>query len=356
MILRRYIARRLVLGWLLALAVLAPVFGVISFIQELERTQLDYDALAVARYSLMTLPQQMLTLAPVIALLGTMAALSGLYRSHELTVMSCAGYPRSQLVEAILRPTILLMLLLWLAMETAVPSLQLAAEEQRHNLRYGNQVKISEGGIWAIDGRRYTRLGRITRGGEPGDIDIFEFDEDGQLLSAVHGRTASVLPKRRWLLHGVREKRLVDGDLVTRRRKEMTVENLWAQDELPTLSLPLETMRLSVLHGYADYLEQSGRPAQRYVSLFWEKLLMPLKVLAMVLLATPLSANSGSGRERSVGVKLGIGALVGILFFLVAQIIHALGQLLGLVPAVTALLPSVLVFICALMLLQRLRW
>ncbi len=356
MILQRYIATRLVIGWLLALAVLGPMFGIIGFIQELDRTQLGYDALAVGRYTLMTLPQQILMLAPVIALLGSMAALSGLYRTNELTIISCTGFSRGLLIEAIVRPTIVLMLLLWLSMEFIVPRLQLAAEDQRHSLRYGNQVKIPDGGIWSVDGNRYTRLGRITKGGEPGNIDVFQFDDDGQLLSAIHGNTASVLPGRRWLLRGVREKRLVDGELVSSRRKQEEVDNLWAQGELPTLSLSSDTMALSILYGYGEFLEQNGRPADKFFSLFWQKLLMPFTVGAMVLLATPLSASSGAGRDRSMGVKMGIGALVGILFFLAAQIILALGQLLGLSPALTALLPSILVFACALVLLRRLRW
>ena len=40
MILERYIAANLVKGWLLVLLVLAAVFGLISFIEELERTRL----------------------------------------------------------------------------------------------------------------------------------------------------------------------------------------------------------------------------------------------------------------------------------------------------------------------------
>ena len=47
MILERYIAGNLVKGWLLVLLVLAAVFGLISFIGELERTRFGYDAMAL---------------------------------------------------------------------------------------------------------------------------------------------------------------------------------------------------------------------------------------------------------------------------------------------------------------------
>ncbi|MFV8817818.1 LPS export ABC transporter permease LptG [Haliea sp. E17] len=356
MILQRYLATRMVWGWLLALGVLAPIFGMIEFISELDRTQLDYDGWAVARYTLLSLPQQVVTLAPVIALLGSMAALSALYRSNELTVMSCTGFTPGHLLRAIAWPTLVLMLLLWVLMEFVAPRLHLLAEQQRHVLRYGNAVNLPSEGIWAVDGHRYTRLGRITRDGVPGDIDVLEFTPEGELLRAVHGRSARVLPRREWILRHVRIKELRDGVLVTRRQKELAVNNLWEQNELPTLSLPIETMSLSVLYGYGNFLADSGRPAGNQRGLFWQKFLMPFTVAAMVLLATPLSASSGSGRDRSVGIKMGIGALAGILFFLAAQIINALGQLLGLAPAVTASLPAAGVVLCALFLLRRMRW
>lgn len=76
----------------------------------------------------------------------------------------------------------------------------------------------------------------------------------------------------------------------------------------------------------------------------------------MVLLATPIAASLGSRRSSNFGVNLGIGALVGILFYLGAQIIYALGQLLSLSVPVVAFLPTVIVFLAALLLLRRMRW
>ena len=53
---------------------------------------------------------------------------------------------------------------------------------------------------------------------------------------------------------------------------------------------------------------------------------------------------------------MGIGAVVGILFYLSAQIIFALGQLLQLNIPLVALTPTLIVLVCALILLKRMRW
>ena len=356
MILQRYIGLNLAKGWMIVLLVLAAVFGLISFNQELSHTRFDYDAAAVARYTLLTLPQQLLSLAPVIVLLGSIVALASLDRYNELTIISCTGFPPRKLLTAIALPTLLLMAALWACMEYVTPRLQQTAEQERFALRYRDQVRIPDGGVWSTNGSRYIHLGKMYKGGIPGDIDLFEFDDSGQLVRALHAQTAEVSPDRRWLFKGVREKRLVKGKLRTRRHKQLEIANLWAADELPTLTLSSDSMTLSVLYSYSQYLASLGQPMQKYLSVFWQKLLMPLTVGAMVLLATPISASVSAGRDRSFGVNLGIGAVVGILFYLGAQIVFALGQLLQWSLPLMAALPSIVVFFCALFLLRRMRW
>jgi lipopolysaccharide export LptBFGC system permease protein LptF len=154
----------------------------------------------------------------------------------------------------------------------------------------------------------------------------------------------------------VREKVLVGGQLVTRHHDELEIPDLWSSDELPTLTLQRDSMNLSVLYNYGQYLARTGQPSGKYLHTFWQNLLMPLTVWAMVLLATPISASATAGRDRSYGVNIGIGAAVGILFYLGAQIIFSLGQLLQWSVPLVAVLPTLIILLCAGILLRRMRW
>jgi lipopolysaccharide export system permease protein len=358
MILQRYVAINLVKGWLLVLLVLGAVFGLIGFIQELERTLLDYDALAVARYILFSLPQQLMGLAPVVALLGSIVALAGMDRFNELTIICCSGFSRARLLGAIGLPTLALMTMLWLCMEYVAPVLQQSAEAERHALRNQNDVWIPDGGVWSKNGNRYIHLEKMYPEGVPGDIDLFEFDDTGKLVRALRAHKAQVSADRTWLFQRVREKLLVKGRLVTRNYPELEIQNLWSPDELPTLTLASgsDSMRLSVLRRYSLYRADNGQPNQKYLSTFWQKLLMPLTVGAMVLLATPISASIGSRRSRSFGLDIALGALMGILFYLGSQIIFALGQLLGMNIPLVALTPTLIILLCAMVLIHRMQW
>ncbi|MCX2977961.1 LPS export ABC transporter permease LptG [Candidatus Marimicrobium litorale] len=355
MILQRYIGINMIQGWLLVMAVLGAVFFLIGFTQELERTNSEYTTLAAARYSLLILPNQLVSLAPVIALLGSIVALAGLDRHNELTVISCTGFPPGKLLQAITLPTLLLMGSLWICLEYVTPQLQQRAEQDRQLLREGDGGWIP-GGVWSTDGKRYIHLLRMTEDNTPGFISLFSFDDTGQLQQALRADTAEVSEDRSWLFQDVREKVLEDGRLVTRNHRELDIPNLWSSSELPTLALNHDSMNLSILHQYSQYLASNGQPYDRFLNRFWQNLLMPLTVWAMVLLATPLSASVTAGRDRSYGVNIGIGAIVGILFYLGSQIIFSLGQLLNWSIPLVALLPTLVILTCALMLLRRMRW
>jgi len=356
MILQRYIGVSLLKGWLLVLVILGAVFGLVSFTEELGRIGKGYTTVEVARYTLLSLPNQLVSLAPVIALLGSIVALANLDRSNELTIISCTGFPPAKLLRAIAIPTALLMVLLWLCMEYVTPRLQQSAEQQKQHLRESSNSWIPGGGVWSTDGRRYIHIRRMYEDNVPGLISLFEFDESGQLVRALRANTAQVNEDRSWIFEKVREKTLVGGELKTRGYQELEVPNLWSSDELPTLSLHWDSMNLSVLYRYSQYLASNGQPTEKYLNTFWQKLLMPLTVFAMVMLATPISASITAGRDRSFGINIGIGALVGILFYLGTQIIFSLGQLLQWSMPVVAVLPAVIILACALILLHRMRW
>ena len=356
MILERYIARHLTAGWLIVFAVLAAIFGLIIFIQELDKAELAYDTLAAARYTAAVLPGELVNLGPVIALLGSIVGLASLDRSNELTVISASGFPLRRLLAAVLAPTLALMLVLWGCMEYLTPALKQSAERERKHLRHGGDTVLPFGGVWSTDGRRYIHLERLSEDNQPGNISLFEFAPAGEMVRHLRARTAEVGNDRRWRFLDVREKRLEDGILQSRTLAELSIDNLWAPDELPNLTLPSEMMRLSVLHSYTDYLQSIEQPYARQLNTFWQKLMMPFTVLAMVLLATPLSSGVTVGRDNSFGFKIGLGALLGIVFYLGAQVIFALGQLFHLPVPLLASLPAMVITGCALTLFVRMRW
>ena len=354
-ILERYIAGTLIKGWFTVLLVLGTVFGLIALIQELDRTQGDYGVLQVIYFTLLILPQQLLDLMPVIALLGTIVAIANLDKANELTIIRSAGVHLATVLKAIVLPTLVLMALLWVCLEyVSGPAFQ-TAQLMKSATRYDHPDRIPNGGVWSKFDNRYIHLSKLRDGKEPGDIRLYQFNDSGELEQAVIAVTAQI-DNRKWNFNTTRIKSNQNGELVTSWKKSMAIDNLWSVKELPTLSLSSQSMRLSVLYEYAQYLREQGQPYETYLLAFWQRITLPFAVAAMILLATPVSTSLGSGRDSGLGKNIAIGAVIGIFFFLGTQIAHAVGQIMGLSFLLITLAPIAVITVVALLLLARLRW
>ena len=76
----------------------------------------------------------------------------------------------------------------------------------------------------------------------------------------------------------------------------------------------------------------------------------------MLVLAVPIGGRPGLSRNKSIGLQLGLGLIVGIFFYLGSQIIYALGTILDWQPAITCILPAVVILLAALVLLRKYSW
>ena len=355
-ILQRYVAGSLVKSWFMVLLVLGTVFGLVALIQELDRTQGDYGVLQVVYFTLLSLPTPLLDLMPVIALLGTILALAGLDKSNELTIICCSGVSLTRLLTAIAIPTAGLMIILWLCLEFVSAPLFQSAQQLKTATRNENPDILPNGGVWSKYRKRYIHIGLMRDGKTPGNIELFRFNDDGEMMLALNANSADVSHDRRWQFNKVTKKELLEDELNTSRVKQLQIDNLWSKAELPTLSLSSQSMRLSVLYEYAAYLKANEQSFEDYEFSFWQRLTMPITVAAMILLATPISAGIGSRRDSNLGYNMAMGALIGILFFLGSQITYAIGQLMQLNYILVSLAPVAAVLLCSAFMLHRMRW
>jgi lipopolysaccharide export system permease protein len=102
------------------------------------------------------------------------------------------------------------------------------------------------------------------------------------------------------------------------------------------LELPPDSLSPSDLYQYIQALRQRGQNADTYVLALWQKLAVPLTTGAMVLLSLPFVFGPPRG---TTGLRITVGAMVGIGFYLANQIIGYVGLLLEFHPTITTLAP-----------------
>jgi lipopolysaccharide export system permease protein len=342
-ILSRYLGTQLLRGWLVVLVILASLFALLSLVEEIDSLSERYRFLHALYYVALTTPQRVLELAPVVAALGTVLAFAVLSRHSELVVIRAAGISLSRLLRMILAPLLALVIALALASELLVADLHHRAETRRSVLRSGNLDLLEGRGLWSGSGSRFINVRELRIGQNPRGISLYEFASDGSLLRAIEADTAELLPDRRWRLLGVRTKEWTAEGLSNRRQEALDLGPFWSAEELPALGQSFAAMPPSALYRYAEHLRSTGQDDSRVRMAFWQKVALPLSAAAMVVLCAVIGVGFGSTRSAAFGWRVLAGAVIGVGFYLLTQILHTAGQLLGLDQVVVAMLPIVLV-------------
>jgi lipopolysaccharide export system permease protein len=199
------------------------------------------------------------------------------------------------------------------------------------------------------EGDTFVNIRELRPGSELRDINIYQVDGT-DLTSATHAERA-VYRDGAWVLTDI-ERSLVSRDGV---RVERLQEAGWESLLRPSLLevIVVEPHALSVLGllRYIRFMEQSGQDSGRYEVALWGKLVQPLLILAMIFVAIPVLL--GSARTSGTGIKIFVGIVIGIAFYLVSQSFTFMSLLFGLSPVLAALTPPILFVAGALLLLRR---
>lgn len=350
-----YIARNLFAGWGLAFAIATAVFGLLFLLAEMERLGDSYQFGDAALYVLLTLPQRMFSLLPVVILLGSMLVLINMESANELTVMGASGISSARLLQLMCVPLLVLMCCIWLATEFITPRLNGLGEDHKL-MTYGRIERHLDQAAWSRLDNGFVHLGRVDHQGISHKIELFLFNEEGRLSRSIYADSGEVLQDRLWQLRDVVIKDMQDKNIETSRVDTLEVDNLWQVQELPMLKLSSDSMPLSMLYEYSRFQKDNRQRSTRYEFAFWKLVTLPLNCAAMMFVAVPMAGRPGYSRNVSMGIKLGVGCLIGICFYLGSQIAYALGEILRWPSAFACLLPVMLIVLCAVVLLRRRQW
>ena len=355
-ILDRYIRMHLTQGFVLVLLVLVSVFSFLDFVEEIDDTSLgNYDVIDAVIFVILTTPERALWLVPVSALLGCLIGLSVLEHSNELSVMRAAGVSIRVISWSILKATGQLLLIVVIFAQFISPTLGERAWRERALAIAGDIVVRKDSGtnFWFRDGRRFISIRDMVYGRIPTEIEIYEFDEGGQLALFTEAREAQPERSGTWILKDVVRKRLTGFKIEVERLSTLRWDSFLSPAQGAVIQLDAESLAPSDLYYYSRDLRSRGQRADRYELALWRKLNVPFATLTMVLLAIPFVF--GPHDRRGIGRPVLFGAGVGVLFYMVDQVLAQIGLLAKINPALTAMAPAAFLFIVALALMRRVR-
>lgn len=326
-LLTRYLSREIYASILLVFVALIMLFSLLDLINELNSMgRGDYRLGYVLLFVTLTIPGHVYELFPVAVLIGTIFALVQMAANSELTVYRSSGVSLKQMVKALLKIGAPLVVLCFLTGEFVAPPSERLAQQTK--LRAQNaQVSVKEfrSGVWVKDESSFINVKSVLPDTSLLDVNIFEFDERYHLRSITYAERASYLEDERWQLEGVKQTRFDKYRATTDNRPRAEWHTSLNPDILSVLLVVPEQMSAWNLYQYTAHLRENHQKTARYEIAMWNKLMYPLAVLVMMLLALPFSAYQR--REGGISGKIFVGIVLGLSFHFVGRLFANVGAL-----------------------------
>ena len=352
-ILTQYLMRAILTMTALVLLVLLALAGLFEFIAELDDTQGDYQTTQVVFYTLLRLPQLAFEMLPIAALIGSLLALGGLASNSEIIVMRSAGLSVRRLAAMVGVAGLSMLVLTGLLGEFIGPPLDYFARNMRLQARSEQADGRLGQDAWARDGNTFLHFERISTEYDFGSIYLFRFDAGNRLRSIARAENSGIDNAGKWVLQGFHETRFVDdGVQVVESPRATELLDLDA-DVLGISLVKPNSLSARGLLSYVAYLKRNSLDASRYETELWYRVARTVTVMVMPLLA--LAFAFGSLRSGGAGARLMIGVVIGLAYYLAAEMLANSGQVFNLNPALIAWMPSGVLVIVTIFALSRVR-
>jgi len=270
-------------------------------------------------------------------------------------VIQATGVSTWRIVWAVMKPTLVVLLLSLVLGEYIAPRLEQRAQSDLAIIESGNQALSSAGGDWRKIGNEYIHINVILPGGtELQGITRYVLNDQRRLERssfAVAGRYIEDSTGEFWRLTEIRETRFGNAEVsVTQSASEDWRVDL-SPELLSVLLVDPERQSISGLYRFAQYFESEGLESSSYYLAFWKKLLQPLATASLVLLA--ISFVFGPLRSATMGFRVFVAIAMGMGFTIVQRIMGPASLLYGFSPLIAVLLPVVLCALIGVILLRR---
>lgn len=349
--LRRLLYREVVIAVALVTLGFLALFFFFDFVEELQSVNhigaIGYRIPQALIYIGLMIPSHVYELMPITVLIGTIFVMARLAQSSEFTILRTSGLGPWRALRTLLNLGLLFVFFTFAVGDYLAPLADRTA--QLLKARFQGQVTVGKTGAWLKEHQPYgnyaVNVGALTSDGTMKDVRIFEFDNQGHMVSMTQGQTASFGEHDDWLLNQVDRT-----EFTTAESRGGRVDRVFSDtyrwptgvtaEMVAAAVLKPERMGTIDLFQYMQHLSSNNQSAQKYEIQFWKKVFYPLSCLVMVVLALPFAYF----HFRSGGIASYVfgGVMAGISFVLLNNVLGDLGTLQGWQPWLTAALPGLI--------------
>ena len=352
-VLRGYLTRQIAAGIVLVLTALLMLFAFFDLIYELKDVGAQgYRLTAALIFVALSLPGHLYELLPVAALIGTLFAMAQLVIHSEYAVMRTSGMSIVALAMSVVQIGVLFAATTFITGEFLAPVSEEAAQKLRLKQSSSVVAQAFRSGLWVKDEGAFVNVARVLYDATLQDVRIYNFDDKYRLRSISQAREGKFVHENLWILKDVVQTRFEEDHTSVASYATLDWRSVLTPGILSVLLVPPEKMSLWTLFSYVQHLRENRQESARYEIALWNKVVYPVAVLVMMVLALPFAYMNV--REGGVSTKIFAGIMLGLGFHLLNRLFGHLGQLAAWPPMVAALLPTVAFLALALLMIRQL--
>ena len=354
---RRLLYREVLIAVGLVTLGFLALFFFFDFVDELQSVNriaaAGYRVPQAMLYVALMLPSHIYELLPITVLIGTIFVMARLAQSSEFTILRTSGLGPWLALRTLMVLGLGMVILTFATGDYIAPLADRTAQALKS--KFQGQITIGKTGAWLKEKQAYgnfsVNVGALTPDGDMKDVRIFEFNNQGHLISTTQAQTGAFGEREDWLLNQVERTEFLgtDGDQARVERVKLDHFRWPTQVTAEMVSAAVlrpERMGTIDLFQYIRHLSANGQSSQKYEIQFWKKVFYPLSCLVMVVLALPFAYfhfRSGSIASYVFG-----GVMAGISFVLLNNVLSDLGTLQGWQPWLISALPGLIYSVLSL--------
>jgi len=341
-IINKYLFKEYLINYLVALLALVGIFIVFHFLEELGN---DYPMAEKIRYVFYSIPVAANNIFSMAILIGVITKIGQFNSNSELQIFYASSISKKQIINKTLVIGFILSLASLTVGELLSPyfsekSMQIKAHAQGKNFTNKNA------NIWLKNENLFINIGSSLDKFNLSEVYFYDTTEHNKLKKIIYSKNA----------------RIVNDSITLSSPRSLAIDNsmkipgfLLSNDggkfELPlkdfdSLSKDERTMNLYEIFSIILVLSRNGLDADIYIIEFFNRLLKPIYITGLILMAVPFTMSYS--RNRSIGSMVFAGIILALIFSLLTKFLNVAALNFGLDVYLASIFPTFIILVAGL--------
>ena len=350
----RYINKTLRNYTLVVLLIWLSIYSFFNFLGELNSIgQFDYTVLEAFKYIILQMPEVVYKQASPIILLGCVLGMGYLSTTNQLVVLQVSGNSVLKLTALTVRTALIFVFMIIAFGEYIAPIASEEGEKGRTKALGQSFTSQNQEGFWIREGGNYLNVDKNIDGNHFVGVTIIEV-KSNKITSVVKSEDATFdgrsLKMDNTDIFSINDSTDID-EISLKERNSYNKIVSFDQDLINSLKKEPDELTTRNIYKQIQFLSDNKLNSGIYKVELYKRAIKPIALVAMILLA--MLFVFGSTRDVSLGRKIFFGVSLSLSFEMLSRIGGAMALSLDFNPMISAVLPTTVVMVIAIILLIR---